>query len=181
MRLDEYEIEPPRPRTVLQPERLSPRANPTKYDRQNGTTIVLERPVDMRIHGVRWLLGDGFYVRHDLRDGARVRGYCLDEATNEATERWYIHRYLSTEPNVIAVKEVLQLDQYRRWATSENERYLTDVSLEALLSLVGAGAVAYVINRYDGYFAYKVIDAQGELAAISPWSQRWQDWLNRKA
>lgn len=182
MRLDES-IEPLPPRVVQQPERLSPCLDdPTNYDRNHGITIVLDTPVDMRIGNVRWLLGEGFHIRHNLRNGIDVRGWCQDETTNEATDRWYIHRYLSSEPNVIPISEVVCQDRHRRFAIGTNGvEHPSDVSLEALLSLVGEGAVAYAIKRYGGYFAYRLIDEQGELAAISPWTRCWQDWYDKRA
>jgi hypothetical protein len=142
----------------------------------------MDKPVDMYINGVRWLLDSGFFVRRDLIGGVSVRGGFQNETTNDATDRLMMFRYLSSEKDIVAIAEVVRLDQYRRWAIAEDgERFPSDASLEALLRLVGDGAVAYAIRRYDGNIAYKVMDAWGVLAAISPWSQRWQDWLEQQS
>src|SRR5665647_1028481 len=96
------------------------RVNPTKYDRHNDTTIVLERPVDMRIRGVRWLLDSGFFVRHDFANGVEVNGYCLDETTSEATDRGFMFSYLVSEKDIVPIAEVVYQDRYRRRAIGED-------------------------------------------------------------
>jgi len=190
MRLDDYEIEPPSPRDARPTKRLSPRAEParynahegtTKYDRDHGTTIVMERPVDIRIRNMRWLLADGFFIHHDLLGGVSVRDGFQDDTSNDASTRLMMFNYLSSEPRVVRIKEVVQFDQQRRWAVGMNSvRYPSDISLEALLSLVGEGAVAYAISREDSYIAYRVNDEKGGIAAISTWTRAWQDWWEQR-
>jgi len=179
MRLDEYEIETPK-RKAVQLERLSPCLTATKYDQNNRPTIILDRPVDMTIKGVRWLLSDAFCVHQNLKNNVEIRGCCRDETSSEANTRSMMLNYLVTEPNVVQIKEIIYHDQHRRWAVGTNGvRYPTDISIEALLSLAGHGAVAHAIVRYDTYTAYRVSDAHGIITCVSPFSEYWLSWFEQ--
>ena len=150
---------------------------PTTYDTDNQTSIVVDEPLDISKSGVPWLLGSGFYLRRDVAVGADVSGRHLDPTSSEATNRRMSFGYLMDETDIIPIVEIARLDRNRRWAVdAAGKKYPTDISIEALLSLVGNGSSAFAIRRYDGYIAYGVVDADGNLAAISPWSAVWQEW-----
>jgi len=150
---------------------------PTTYDTDNQTDIVVDEPVDTTRSGIPWLLGSAFFLRRDVAARADVSGRHLDPTSSEATNRRMSFRYLMEETDIIPIVEIARLDRNRRWAVdAAGKKYPTDISIEALLSLVGNGSSAFAIRRYDGYIAYGVVDADGNLAAISPWSAVWQEW-----
>jgi len=150
---------------------------PTTYDTNNQTAIVVGEPLDITESGVCWLLGSGYFLRRDVAAGADVSGRHLDPTSSEATNRRMSCAYLMAETDIIPIVEIARLDRNRRWAVdADGNKYPTDISIEALLSLVGDGSSVFAIRRYDGYFAYGVVDKNGNLAAISPWSAVWQKW-----
>jgi len=150
---------------------------PTTYDTDNQTAIVVDEPLDITRSGIPWLLGSGFFFRRDVATGAEVSGRHLDPTSSEATNRRMSFRYLMAETDIIPIVEIVRLDMHRRWAVdAEGNKYPTDISIEALLSLAGDKSSAFAIRRYDGYFAYGVVDMDGNLAAISPWSAVWEGW-----
>ena len=165
------------PTTVAIHHRVVGGLSPTTYDTGNQTAIVVDEPLDTSKSGVPWLLGSGFYLRRDVANRAEVSGRHLDPTTGEATNRRMSFRYLMEETDIIPIVEIARLDRNRRWAVdAEGNHYPTDISIEALLSLVGDGSSVFAIRRYDGNFAYGVVDKDGNLAAISPWSVVWQEW-----
>jgi len=165
------------PTTVAIHHRVVIGLSPTTYDTDNQTDIVVDEPLDASKSGVPWLLGSGFFLRRDVATRAEVSGRHLDPTTGEATNRRMSFRYLMEETDIIPIVEIARLDRNRRWAVdAEGNHYPTDISIEALLSLVGDGSSVFAIRRYDGNFAYGVVDKDGNLAAISPWSVVWQEW-----
>ena len=149
-------------------------AEPTKYDRNHRTSIVINKPYDVFTKNERWLLDDGFYIRKAIVD---YHGDYLDMASNEALHRYMMFTYLMSERDVVRISAIARIDQYRRWAVGdEGERYPTDVSLEALLTLACDGATAWAIRRYDEHTAYRVTNKHGETVAVSPTSERYQLW-----
>ena len=165
------------PTTVAIHHRVVIGLAPTTYDTNNQTGIVVDEPLDITRSGVSWLLGSGFFLRRDVATRAEVSVRHLDPTSSEATNRRMSLGYLMEETDIIPIVEIARLDRNRRWAVdAEGKRYPTDISIEALLSLVGNGSSVFAIRRYDGYFAYGVVDMERNLAAISPWSAVWQEW-----
>jgi len=165
------------PTTVAIHHRVVTGLSPTTYDTDNQTDIVVDEPLDFSKSGIPWLLGSGFFLRRDVAVGADVSGRHLDPTSSEATNRRMSCGYLMAETDIIPIVEIARLDMNRRWAVdAKGNKYPTDISIEALLSLVGDKSSAFAIRRYDGFLAYGVVDAGGNLAAISPWSAVWQEW-----
>jgi hypothetical protein len=147
---------------------------PTRYTSDDDTEIVLSEPLSIRIKDVWWLLDCGFFVRSDLFSR---EGPYLDERTSEAANRYYMWRHLSRVNSVERIAEIVTVDQHRRTAITESgNQYPCDLTLECLLSLAGEGSVAHAVPTECGHHAYRVEDSIGNLAAISPWTDNWQDW-----
>lgn len=151
---------------------------PTVYEPDPDTNVVISNPYKVRLGGVWWLLDSGYAIRADLFE---FDGRYLDETTSAATNRYYLYRYLSWAEEAIRVAELVRVDHLRRTAVCEDGRgYPSDITLECLLSLAGEGSVAYAIPDEDGHAHYRVHQPTGAIAAMSPWTPKYQAWFDHE-
>lgn len=149
---------------------------PTIYDSDPDTKVVISNPYKVRLHGVWWLLDRGYAVRADLFE---FDGQYLDGNTSEAANRYYLYRHLSWANEAIRVAQLVRVDHHRRTAVCDNgEGYPSDLTLECLLSLAGEGSVAYAVLDENGHAHYRIHQRTGDVAALSPWTPTYQAWFD---